>query len=96
MFDQIVERFKQDCLDDKLLLSDAMQKGEVQNSRLIVHRLAGRLGQIGAKDLAKDLRLMELAIAADGLTNTNEQKKTITDVLARLDQLLTSIDEKIM
>jgi signal transduction histidine kinase/CheY-like chemotaxis protein/HPt (histidine-containing phosphotransfer) domain-containing protein len=95
LFDQIVERFKQDCLDDKILLKNAMQKGEVQSSRLIVHRLAGRLGQIGAKDLAKDLRLMELDIAADGLSNTNEQKKKIEELLARMDQLLISIDEKI-
>ncbi|WP_379087882.1 response regulator [Pedobacter sp. UC225_65] len=86
LFDQIVERFKQDCLDDRLLLCNAMQKGDAQNSRLIVHRLAGRLGQIGAKDLAKDLRLMELDIAADGLSNTNTEKKKIEELLARLDR----------
>ncbi|KQB99529.1 hybrid sensor histidine kinase/response regulator [Pedobacter sp. Hv1] len=93
LFDKIVDRFKQDCLADMSLLKKAMQNNEVQNSRLIVHRLAGRLGQIGAKALAKDFRMMELKVAAD---SDSGQKEEINILLVRLDQLLSSIDEKIM
>lgn len=92
VFDQIVARFKQDCINDSDLLQETLKRNDWANSRLIVHRLAGRLGQMGAKTLAKAFREMELSLAAGD--TQEEQKASIVGLLTQLDELLESIDQQ--
>lgn len=82
MLEKILNRFKQDCIDDVAVLRDALTQQNGEKSRLIVHRLAGRTAQMGAKTLASALRQLELEIAHDGLN-----LQTNAAVLAELKKL---------
>ena len=56
---KVLERFVTDCLADIELLKEQIQNKDFNLSRLIVHRLAGRTGQIGYKGLAYEFRKLE-------------------------------------
>lgn len=93
VFDQIVRRFMQDCIADSELLSRALMENDWDKSRLIVHRLAGRLGQMGAKTFAATWREMELELAA-GKEDPELTKEKIEILVKQLEALLASITEQ--
>ncbi len=93
MQEKIILRFKQDSGEDSALLKEFLAQDDVQKTRLIIHRLAGRLAQIGARELALEFRKMEVMV---------DQKESIDfkcqeDILAlllSLRKLLSEIGEE--
>jgi len=91
MLEKILNRFKQDSIDDGIELKQYLKRNDKDNSRLIVHRLAGRTGQLGAKTLANAFRLLEIEIERKGLT---ESIKTEVGVqIKKLEGLIALMEE---
>lgn len=84
-----LNRFKEDCKTDALALHQALANADRDEARLITHRLAGRVAQIGAKNLAKQFRAAELQFA-ERITSVIKQE--IKSLLMELDDLVNSVD----
>lgn len=63
MIDRILARFREDCEADTATLKINIANEDQAEARLIVHRLAGRIAQIGAKQLAASFRQLEQKVA---------------------------------
>lgn len=88
MQEKILKRFKHDSEEDIATLKTSLGDGDVQKIRLVIHRLAGRLAQIGAKALATEFREMEISI---------DQKKSIDKVLqSKILTLLVDLNELLL
>lgn len=91
---KILLRFKEDCQSDSNEIELAIAENDVVVLRLLTHRLAGRIAQIGSKDLAKEYRECELKL------NNIEQldkplKAEIILLLEKLGGLLEKVDEEL-
>ena len=91
MLEKILVRFKQDCIDDSEALKCHLEEKDQDKSRLIVHRLAGRTAQMGAKTLAQALRQLEIEIAENGLNQ--EREDAVRNQLKKLDALIVVMGE---
>lgn len=90
---RILIRFSTDSLDDAAEIEEAILQNDQARLRLLIHRVAGRVAQIGAKKLASAFRLMEMKLTSEGL---NENKKdSIARLLAELNRLLKQIKKQI-
>ena len=86
-YEKILNRFVQDCQDDEASLQQYMAIGNYDKASLLLHRLAGRLSQMGSRELAMAFRSMEINVNAsleedDALPE--EQVQGIQDLCARL------------
>ncbi|MFC4213120.1 hybrid sensor histidine kinase/response regulator [Pedobacter lithocola] len=91
MLAKILNRFKQDCIDDAAELKIQLANQNKDKCRLIVHRLAGRTAQMGSKTLATAFRLLEMDIAEKGLNDSITQE--IFNQLEKLDGLISVLGE---
>ncbi len=91
---KIMLRFKQDCKADAHELEQLMVENDQPKCRLIAHRLAGRIAQIGAKTLAFDFRELELSISEQPLL-TDTQIVQIKLLLSKLRNLMAQLDSRI-
>lgn len=91
MLEKIINRFKQDCIEDTAELNAALTVNDDEKCRLIVHRLAGRTAQMGAKTLAAALRALELAIANNGIKPNIQTEIQLQ--LKKLEALIGIIEE---
>ncbi|MCY1533767.1 hypothetical protein D9M68_691150 [compost metagenome] len=90
LISKILVGFTADCEADYSTISKMMIKGDLSGLRLIIHRLAGRIGQIGANDLGLAFRKLEMDI--DQAEQLDEGLKTKVSVcLQQLQWLLTAI-----
>jgi signal transduction histidine kinase/CheY-like chemotaxis protein/HPt (histidine-containing phosphotransfer) domain-containing protein len=87
MLKKILIQFKKDCLSDITELKSSVDKQNNDKARLIIHRLAGRIAQIGANDLGSEFRSLEQKIAY--LTGIGEDESQKIDFL--ISQLYTLI-----
>ncbi|MDQ8004292.1 MAG: ATP-binding protein [Pedobacter sp.] len=94
MMGKILASFKRDCEEDKMLLQQSLVDGNQPQARLVVHRLAGRVAQIGAKDLGAAFRQLEQEIADVEMLDEAIQT-SITDLLEQLQSLLRTIEFRI-
>ncbi|CAN5474988.1 hypothetical protein BH23BAC1_BH23BAC1_20940 [soil metagenome] len=60
---RILNQFIIETKSDRELLKEILIKNATEEAREVVHRLAGRTGQLGSKKLSSDLRRMEIALA---------------------------------
>ncbi|MFC3561673.1 hybrid sensor histidine kinase/response regulator [Pedobacter jamesrossensis] len=91
MLEKILNRFKQDCVDDALELTQYLKENNQDKTRLIVHRLAGRTAQMGSKTLAHAFRNLEIEVAEQGITEEN--KEEVLQQLKKLDALIALMEE---
>jgi len=91
MLQKILNRFKQDCIDDATALRTYIQQDNQDKSRLVTHRLAGRTAQMGSKTLAQSFRLLEIEIAEKGLESSIKSEVQIQ--LKKLDNLIKVMEE---
>lgn len=91
---KILNRFIIDCELDIAEINAAVEAGQYGNLRLISHRLAGRIAQIGSRTLAASFREMELKIA-DVTTPSQDDLEVMKQLLDQLEQLLQLIRDKI-
>ncbi|MEJ5961364.1 hybrid sensor histidine kinase/response regulator [Pedobacter immunditicola] len=93
-FNKILNRFITDSQHDRLELLECLRTDDIEQVSLLLHRLAGRLGQIGSRDLGTAFRIMEIEVN-DSIEVKEpldeEQKQSIialTDDLQRLFDLV--------
>jgi len=94
MMAKILASFMQDCKDDQELLQQAIESQDQAQARLVVHRLAGRIAQIGAKELGSDFRQLEQDIAAVDVIDRPLQAKISTSI-QQLQLLLETVKLRI-
>jgi signal transduction histidine kinase/HPt (histidine-containing phosphotransfer) domain-containing protein/ActR/RegA family two-component response regulator len=80
---KILKSFKADCKEDEQLLLKGLNEDNQPEVRLVVHRLAGRVAQIGAKELGMNFRVLEQKIA----NIKRIDKEVEREILAKLDEL---------
>ena len=93
MLEKILLRFEKDCFDDIEELQQSVELNNIDRMRLIVHRLAGRIAQIGANDLGTSFRRLEHEIA---LQNTlgGAEKAQVEMLVLKLKDLMKLIQIK--
>jgi HPt (histidine-containing phosphotransfer) domain-containing protein len=94
MMAKILASFMQDCKDDRELLEQSIADQDQAQARLVVHRLAGRIAQIGAKELGRDFRQLEQEVAAVETIGKVLQTK-ISTLMEQLQSLLETIKLRI-
>lgn len=94
MMTKILASFMQDCEDDQELLQQAIDDQDQAHARLVVHRLAGRIAQIGARELGGDFRQLEQEIARVELIDHQLQAKVLT-LMQQLKSLLETVKLRI-
>jgi len=83
---KIIQRFEDDTSADLGQLKKAMEEDEISEVSLLLHRIAGRTAQIGAKDLAAKFRAEEIIIHNSNAL-LREQKKRIYLYARELNEL---------
>jgi len=91
MLQKILNRFKQDCIEDATALRTYIQEDNQDKSRLVTHRLAGRTAQMGSKTLAQSFRILEIEIAEKGLESSIKSEVQVQ--LKKLDTLIKVMEE---
>jgi len=94
MMAKILASFMRDCKDDQDTLVQSISNGNQAEARLIVHRLAGRIAQIGAKDLGAEFRQLEQEIAGE----ENIEQSTvarINELIGQLQLLMKTVNGRI-
>ncbi|WP_316802107.1 ATP-binding protein [Pedobacter nototheniae] len=91
LLDKILNRFKLDCRTDTAELKESLDENDAEKSRLLVHRLAGRTAQMGAKTLATAFRTLEIEVDGKGLTQEN--RGNILLELKKLESLIDFMEE---
>lgn len=90
---RILNRFAEDCALDAKEIKKAIKDKNGATVRLLVHRLAGRIAQIGSGKLAADFREMEIRLSEEQVPDKNEQQE-ISALLEKLDRMLKLIKSK--
>lgn len=90
---RILLRFSADSLNDSNEIQEAISKKDQGKLRLITHRMAGRIGQIGAKKLSAGFRAMELELADNEHLDSGGKDK-IFALLEQLSQLLITVKQQ--
>lgn len=89
---KILGRFALDCENDAEEIQQAIQHNDRPALRLITHRLAGRIAQIGSGKLAAEFREMEIRLSVAG-TLDEELRMDIADLLLQLNALLGQVEK---
>jgi len=89
---RILLRFTSDSLNDSAEIQEAMAQNDQAQLRLLIHRMAGRIAQVGAKKLASSFRLMEMKLASESLDEL--KKGSIETLLKELNRLLKQIKQQ--
>jgi signal transduction histidine kinase/CheY-like chemotaxis protein/CHASE3 domain sensor protein len=80
----ILKQCHEDTMYDMDELRDAVEKNDIEKTSLIIHRLAGRMGQLGDRKLAAHLRKSEATIRRD-----NEVEGFTDDINSIMSELNT-------
>jgi signal transduction histidine kinase/DNA-binding response OmpR family regulator len=86
---RVLLRFIEDSMNDTNEIQESLKTNEQDQVRLLIHRMAGRIAQVGSKGLAASFRQMEIDIAAEGLDAG--KKDRIKQLLQQLDLLLKQL-----
>lgn len=86
MVKKIIQRFESDTSEDILKLQQAMENQQIDEVSLLLHRIAGRTSQIGAKDLASKFRIEEIAVQQNRRLE-EDQRLRITSYAKELENL---------
>lgn len=93
MLRKILLRFEKDCFDDIQELEQRVDANEIDKVRLLVHRLAGRIAQIGAGELGAAFRMVEQQIAVDNILSIAE-KEQLDVLIIKLKDLIKRIQQQ--
>jgi signal transduction histidine kinase/FixJ family two-component response regulator len=94
MLVNILNRFKEDCVNDMKELQQCVLVNDLALARLIVHRIAGRTAQMGSGKLAGEFRLMEIELAAAAAITAVHQER-LKGCIRKLELLMQLVDLKI-
>lgn len=83
---KVLDRFVTDSLAD----INALKEGKAETQSLLVHRLAGRIAQIGSRDLAAAFRELEIDIDAGLPADAVEEELGL--LIGQLENLISSVN----
>jgi signal transduction histidine kinase/DNA-binding response OmpR family regulator len=89
--EKVLSRFALDSKADAKELISTFRNGNHNQTLLLLHRLAGRIGQIGSANLATEFRLMELELQKV-LRPSEAQKNSIKLMIKKLENLMIVIE----
>ncbi len=89
LFQSVVAQFIEETMGDIQTLRKATPKRDVKAIREVVHRLAGRLSQIGIADLGSRFSAIETSIASGSVMEAFEED--LMDTLEDLAELVTQM-----
>lgn len=89
---EILELFTQDSRKDLSTLQKLLDNDQIQDMHEIMHRMAGRSGQIGAKDISAQFRQYEVAIR-DGKKEIAPTE--IEAIITKASLVIDQVEEKI-
>jgi signal transduction histidine kinase/CheY-like chemotaxis protein/HPt (histidine-containing phosphotransfer) domain-containing protein len=84
---KILDRFREDSSNDLTELENAISTDKADVAELLVHRLAGRIAQVGAKPLAAEFRSLEYQIREEGSLPADVRDE-IASVIPKLRKLI--------
>lgn len=90
---RILLRFSGDCIDDSEEIREALADDDQPRLRLLVHRLAGRIAQIGSRKLAAEFRFMEMDLATGEMPRLQRNDKILA-LLQQLNALLNVVKQR--
>ena len=93
LFQTILVQFLQETKDDVNALQDNMKHLDVKNIRERVHKLAGRIGQVGADKISQRLRSIEDDISEG--KSINKLAERIYSSISEVEKLVEDIEEDI-
>ncbi len=94
MMARILASFMRDCEEDQEILRHSIAIEDQSAIRLVVHRLAGRIAQIGAKELGAAFRQLEQEVAVQNVIE-EATKLRLSKLLEQLNLLLSTIEERV-
>jgi hypothetical protein len=83
LLENIIHGFCQDCNDDEKAVHEVLPLKDWNIAALIVHRLAGRLGQMGILELAASFRNTEFRLRTEDFI----EEQMITEIFGLLRDL---------
>lgn len=96
---EFLENFVLQSAKDLETINMALDQEDFPIVTELIHRLAGRCGQMGVYELARDLRKLEKTLR-EGLDDAKDHKAHIADVLRRVDRLIANfqndLSEKVL
>jgi signal transduction histidine kinase/CheY-like chemotaxis protein len=85
---EILEQFAKDSRQDITSLRSYVANGEADHAHELMHRMAGRTGQIGAKDLSARFRALEIGLRENpSEVSGDEISQVLTDAASVIDQV---------
>ena len=86
---EILQQFTEETTHDLILLKEHIRKKGVEQTTLIVHRLAGRLAQFSQEELSAALREMEHSLRTDPqlARHSDELQRLQVEIEAFLDKI---------
>ncbi|PYF70133.1 hybrid sensor histidine kinase/response regulator [Pedobacter nutrimenti] len=91
-FHKIMDRFREDCRNDKTELEQGLKQNDKEKVSLLLHRLAGRIAQIGSRELAADFRKAEIRMESQN-ADVQKQKDGILLLCQHLDELIHLMED---
>ncbi|RRN78146.1 hybrid sensor histidine kinase/response regulator, partial [Pseudoxanthomonas sp. SGD-10] len=73
----LVNQFKKECETDILEIHQALEQKDAGKISLVIHRLAGRIGQFGGKKLAERLRRLEYDLNQVSTISPDYEKEVV-------------------
>jgi signal transduction histidine kinase/FixJ family two-component response regulator len=89
---EILEQFVKDMRTDVGVLQRNISMEDYENVAEVVHKLAGRTGQIGIRNLSEKLRKAEIALRKGDRIAINELNELTNDTIKVIDQ----VEEKVL
>jgi signal transduction histidine kinase/CheY-like chemotaxis protein len=85
---EILEQFVKDSRQDIISLRSYVANGEAGHAHELMHRMAGRTGQIGAKDLSARFRALEIGLRENpSEVSGDEISQVLTDAASVIEQV---------
>lgn len=88
---EILDQFVKDSRSDIDSLRHHIAEGELDHAQELMHRMAGRTGQIGARDLSARFRNLEIALRENPL---EVSEKEMTQVVNDAASVVEQVEEK--
>lgn len=88
LYQSVIAQFLMETADDMILLNNALNKMDKMALREVIHKLAGRIGQLGVTTLSLRLRTIE-----DQLQKGGQQAALIERIISVRDEIVVLITE---
>jgi HPt (histidine-containing phosphotransfer) domain-containing protein len=91
LFQSILTQFIEETKQDVELLGKFLEGSKPDSAREIIHKLAGRLGQMGVSTLSSELRELESGLVADNSLSSHQENILVltNQITALLDRFRT-------